>query len=86
MVVKKQINNKTKNDLNSKKVSCFDGIIKFIDKKYNETKRFWIQYELEKYLSDRDCKKCKGYRLNEKPLAVKIDNIHIGEITKKIYT
>ena len=61
----------------------FEGIINFIDRKYSQTERWWIQYELEKYLSERDCETCKGYRLNEKALAVKIDNHHISEITNK---
>jgi len=70
-----------KNEL--KFLKNFNGIINFIDKKYNQTERWWIQYELEKYLSERDCEICKGFRLNDKALAVKIDNLHIGEITKK---
>ena len=41
---------------------------------------------MEKYLSERDCEVCNGYRLNEKALAVKINNLHIGEITKKSIT
>ncbi len=61
----------------------FEGIINFIDRKYEETERWWLQYELEKYLSERDCEVCNGYRLNEKALAVKIDGNHIGNITKK---
>ena len=61
----------------------FEGIINFIDRRYSQTERWWVQYELEKYLSERDCEACKGFRLNEKALAVKIDNHHIGRITKK---
>ncbi len=61
----------------------FEGIINFIDRKYEETERWWLQYELEKYLSERDCEVCNGYRLNEKALAVRIDANHIGNITKK---
>ncbi len=61
----------------------FEGIINFIDRKYEETERWWLQYELEKYLSERDCEVCKGFRLNEKALAVRIDENHIGNITKK---
>ncbi len=61
----------------------FEGIINFIDRKYEETERWWLQYELEKYLSERDCKACNGFRLNEKALAVRIDENHIGNITKK---
>ncbi len=61
----------------------FEGIINFIDRKYEETERWWLQYELEKYLSERDCEVCNGYRLNEKALAIRIDENHIGNITKK---
>ena len=61
----------------------FEGIINFIDRIYSETDRWWVQYELEKYLSERDCEVCNGYRLNEKALSVKITGNHIGEITKK---
>ena len=61
----------------------FEGIINYIDRKYNETERFWIQYELEKYLSDAKCHKCDGFRLNDQALAVKIAGYHIGEITIK---
>ncbi len=61
----------------------FEGIINFIDRKYEETERWWLQYELEKYLSERDCEVCNGYRLNDKALAVRIDENHIGNITKK---
>ena len=64
-------------------ISDFEGIINFIDRKYSETERWWVQYELEKYLSERDCEVCNGFRLNKKALAVKIANRHIGEITKK---
>ena len=72
-------------DINNEKsfISNFEGIINFIDRKYSETERWWVQYELEKYQSERDCEVCKGFRLNNKALAVKIANNHIGEITKK---
>ena len=66
-----------------KNLDKFEGIINFIDRKYSETERWWIQYELEKYLSERDCEVCNGFRLNEKALCVKIDDINIGQVTKK---
>ena len=70
-------------DSKNTSLTDFKGIVNFIQKKYDETERFWIQYELEKYLSERNCESCKGYRLNEKPLAIKIDGQNIGDITKK---
>ncbi len=68
---------------NEEFISEFEGIINFIDRKYSETERWWVQYELEKYLSERDCEVCNGYRLNKKALAVKIADSHIGQITRK---
>ena len=66
-----------------KSLTKFEGIINFIDRKYSETERWWVQYELEKYLSERNCEVCRGFRLNEKALAVKIYNHHIGNVTQK---
>ena len=66
-----------------KNLDNFEGILNYIDRKYNDTERWWVQYELEKYLSERDCEICEGFRLNKKPLSIKIDNAHIGEVTKK---
>ena len=51
-----------------KSLTKFEGIINFIDRKYSETGRWWIQYELEKYLSERDCEVCNGYRLKNESL------------------
>ncbi len=66
-----------------KNLNKFEGVINFIDRKYSETERWWVQYELEKYQSERNCEICKGLRLNAKALAVKINNENIGSITKK---
>ena len=75
------LNGDEKNQLKS--LNKFEGIINYIDKKYAATERWWVQYELEKYLSERDCEVCNGFRLNEKALSVKINKEHIGTITKK---
>jgi len=64
-----------------KDLNKFEGIINFIDRKYSETERWWVQFELEKYLSERNCEACKGFRLNNKALSVKINKQHIGFIT-----
>ncbi len=66
-----------------KDLNKFEGIINFIDRKYSETERWWVQFELEKYLSERNCEVCKGFRLNNKALSVKINKEHIGFITNK---
>ena len=70
-------------NLKIKDINSFEGVINFIDRKYSETERWWVQYELEKYLSERNCEVCNGFRLNNKALSVKVNNEHIGSITKK---
>ena len=41
-----------------------------------------IREEMEKYMAERACKTCKGYRLSKESLAVKIVGKHIGEVTE----
>ena len=38
--------------------------------------------ELSRYQSDQFCEACKGYRLKPQALAVKIDGLHIGQVTE----
>ena len=41
-----------------------------------------IREQMEKYMAERACKTCKGYRLSKESLAVKIEGRHIGEVTE----
>ena len=38
---------------------------------------------LSQYQSETNCEKCKGMRLKEEALCVKINNINISEVTEK---
>ena len=41
-----------------------------------------IRDQMEKYMAERACKTCKGYRLSKQSLAVKVEGRHIGEVTE----
>ena len=41
-----------------------------------------IRDQMEKYMAERACTTCKGYRLSKKSLAVKVEGRHIGEVTE----
>jgi len=60
----------------------FEGIIKYLQKKYEESEYRWEAYELEKLMTFRTCPLCNGARLRKESLSVKIMGLNIYEFTK----
>lgn len=60
----------------------FEGVLANIERRYKDTSSDYIREQMEKYMEQHDCPACKGYRLKEETLAVKINSFHIGEITR----
>jgi excinuclease ABC subunit A len=60
----------------------FEGVLVNIERRYKDTSSDYIREQMEKYMEQHDCPTCNGYRLKEETLAVKINSLHIGEITK----
>ena len=61
----------------------FEGVINNLERRYLETDSDWKREEISQYQSDTKCEACKGYRLKDEALCVKINNLHISEITEK---
>ena len=61
----------------------FEGVINNIERRWRETDSAWMREELSKYQSDHPCDACGGARLKPQALAVKIDKLHISEVTSK---
>ena len=59
----------------------FEGVIHNVERRYKETSSDYIREQMEKYMAQQPCPKCKGHRLKPESLAVKVDALHIGEIT-----
>ncbi len=59
----------------------FEGVINNIERRWRETESNWMREELSKYQSSTTCNNCKGARLKEEALAVKIDGDHISKVT-----
>ncbi len=59
----------------------FEGVIPNISRRYRETGSDFIREQMEKYMTQKPCPKCKGNRLNEEALAVRINGKHIGVTT-----
>ena len=61
----------------------FEGVINNLERRYLETDSDWKREEISQYQSDTKCERCSGYRLKDEALCVKIDGLHISEVTKK---
>ncbi|HKJ62576.1 MAG TPA: excinuclease ABC subunit UvrA, partial [Hyphomicrobiales bacterium] len=60
----------------------FEGVIRNIERRWRETESSWVREELGRYQSDHPCEACGGYRLKPQALAVKIDGLHIGMVSR----
>ena len=61
----------------------FEGVVPNLERRWKETESAWSREEIERYMSSVPCPACSGYRLKPEALAVKIDGLHIGEVTAK---
>jgi excinuclease ABC subunit A len=61
----------------------FEGVIGNLERRYKETESAGMREEIEKFMSAKPCVACGGYRLKPESLAVKIDGLHVGQVTEK---
>jgi excinuclease ABC subunit A len=61
----------------------FEGVINNLERRYLETDSEWKREEIAQYQSESNCEKCKGQRLKEEALCVKINSLNISQITNK---
>ena len=73
---------RSKNGRLSDSYGTFEGIITNLERRYMETTSTWIRDWLERYMVELECPTCKGARLKEEVLSVKINNKNIYEVTE----
>ncbi len=61
----------------------FEGVLNNVDRRYRETNSDFTRDQMRKYMTELTCQTCHGYRLNRKALSVKVDHLHIGEVSEK---
>ena len=54
-----------------------------MERRFLETDSDWKREEIGQYQSDKKCESCNGYRLKDEALCVKINKLHISEVTEK---
>ncbi len=65
-----------------KNKKAFEGVLGNIERRWRETDSEWMREELAQFQSDHECQACHGYRLKPQTLAIKIDKLHIGEVSQ----
>ncbi|OWU81425.1 excinuclease ABC subunit UvrA [Phaeobacter sp. 22II1-1F12B] len=60
----------------------FEGVIPNMERRYRETDSNWVREEFERYQNNRPCGTCGGYRLRPEALAVKIADLHVGQVVE----
>ncbi|WP_066290518.1 excinuclease ABC subunit UvrA [Bacillus sp. FJAT-29937] len=60
----------------------FEGVIRNVERRYKETSSDYIREQMEKYMGQKPCPACKGYRLKKETLAVLVSGQHIGKVTE----
>jgi excinuclease ABC subunit A len=60
----------------------FEGVIPNMERRYRETDSAWVREEFERYQNNRPCGTCHGYRLKPEALAVKIADLHVGQVVR----
>ena len=53
-----------------------------MQRRYRETDSSWVREEFENYQNNQPCGSCNGFRLRPEALAVKIANLHVGELVQ----
>ena len=61
----------------------FEGVVNNLERRFLETDSDWTREEISQYQSDKKCEGCNGHRLKDEALCVKINKLHISEVTEK---
>ena len=59
----------------------FEGIIRNLDRRYKETESEWAREEIGRFMTATPCETCGGTRLRPEARAVKIDGLHVGQVS-----
>ena len=59
----------------------FEGVIPNLNRRYYSTNSDYMKDKIDEYMAENSCPQCKGKRLKEEVLAVRINGLNIAELT-----
>ncbi len=60
----------------------FEGVVPNMSRRWKETDSSWVREELGRYQNTTHCEDCGGFRLKPEALAVKINDLHVGQVAE----
>ncbi|MFO0388531.1 MAG: excinuclease ABC subunit UvrA [Alphaproteobacteria bacterium] len=60
----------------------YEGVIPSLERRWKETESDWAREELSRFKNEHHCESCGGARLKPEALCVKVNGLHIGEVTQ----
>lgn len=67
----------------SKTTKFIEGVRTLIARRYEETTSKWSKEWYASFMSEHTCPTCKGRRLNEQVLSVRVDGLNVAEFTEQ---
>ena len=58
----------------------FEGVAVNVERRYRETNSDFTREQMRQYMTESECKRCHGFRLNEQALSVKVGGKNISEV------
>ncbi|MBI5149603.1 MAG: excinuclease ABC subunit UvrA [Candidatus Omnitrophica bacterium] len=59
----------------------YEGVVRYLERMFRETDSDWLKDEISRYMSVLPCPVCRGARLKDESLAVKINGCSIAQVT-----
>lgn len=59
----------------------YEGVVRYLERMFRETDSDWLKDEISRYMSILPCPACKGARLKDESLAVKVNGQNISQAT-----
>jgi excinuclease ABC subunit A len=72
---------KNKNGRKATFDTTFEGVIRNLERRYNETNSEYMRDKISEFMSERTCPTCGGARLRPEALAVTVGGVNIIEVT-----
>ena len=60
----------------------FEGVVYNLERRWKETDSDWAREEIGRFMSETPCSACNGFRLKPEALAVKLNGLHIAEVSR----
>lgn len=60
----------------------YPGLLFYLNRRWKETDSTLVREDIESYMTSHCCNVCNGYRLKLESLSIKINKLHIGEVSE----